>query len=865
MSGSYGAVITGPTGVGKSRLAHECWRKAAERGHPAIRAFATQASRSIPLGALAPLLTPTGVGRASLRLRRSEKGARNLRTVLLIDDVDLLDEASASLLEPLVTAGEIVLIGTLGSERAREHASCDIIANLQRVAIAPLSEGALGRLIELVLRGPVERRTVLGLHAASGGRPLYLRELVGAALANRQLVRESGLWRLIGDLTPPARLVELVRYRMSSLAEPDRTVLEDLALCGPKGAHLLPQASLRTLKAQGLIHTDSTDRSPVADLADPMQGQVLRWVVPSQRARRILLARAQQAETQAEERAEAALLQSTLWRLQAADSVAAERLVTAIGAARSTHNFPAALRLAEALVRERDDAESNLLLGEFRHACGYPREAEKALARALKLARTNDERLLGVVLRTQNLAQGLLRIKDAFAVNARAMCYSKDPELRDVLLANEASLWALAGNVSRSNALLEQLAEQPSERTRLISAVPRVYCLTETGRSREINVPWASLRQPPLCARADSIAHPALLQSASARALAEAGRLEDAESLARQAHDRAVDNMAGTAQIRAIIDLGWICYLRGRMTQARSWFASGISASRERDFLTGLWAGLAGQALVDAVTGNPTASDASWSAAQSLSPRAWQRPEAHLVQGWRSAASGRVGQARSLLLAGAKTAGRNGLLVLRSHLLFDVARLGEPHVVEGELNELARRCDNPSVALRARTARAWAHGHAEELERCADTWKAMSALLVAAETRSAAAAAYSRRSERQRAAECWEAAEQLVVLCGGARTPALTPYAIRQSLTNRELEVAVLAANGLRDAQIAEQLALSVRTVGNHLHRVYSKIGIRDRRHLVKALRGATTEGRTGRAASHTPQNPLRRLSHTNV
>ncbi len=48
-------------------------------------------------------------------------------------------------------------------------------------------------------------------------------------------------------------------------------------------------------------------------------------------------------------------------------------------------------------------------------------------------------------------------------------------------------------------------------------------------------------------------------------------------------------------------------------------------------------------------------------------------------------------------------------------------------------------------------------------------------------------------------------------------------------LTAREVEVLRLVAQGLTDAQIAEQLVISPRTVNWHLTSIYSKIGVSSR------------------------------------
>ena len=55
-------------------------------------------------------------------------------------------------------------------------------------------------------------------------------------------------------------------------------------------------------------------------------------------------------------------------------------------------------------------------------------------------------------------------------------------------------------------------------------------------------------------------------------------------------------------------------------------------------------------------------------------------------------------------------------------------------------------------------------------------------------------------------------------------------------LTQRELEVVRLAGQRLGDKEIAQQLNLSPRTVQNHLHRAYEKLGVSDRLQAARRL-----------------------------
>ena len=55
-------------------------------------------------------------------------------------------------------------------------------------------------------------------------------------------------------------------------------------------------------------------------------------------------------------------------------------------------------------------------------------------------------------------------------------------------------------------------------------------------------------------------------------------------------------------------------------------------------------------------------------------------------------------------------------------------------------------------------------------------------------------------------------------------------------LTTRESECVRLAGQGLEDKEIAARLHISPRTVGNHLHRAYAKLGVSDRKLAARRL-----------------------------
>jgi DNA-binding NarL/FixJ family response regulator len=88
---------------------------------------------------------------------------------------------------------------------------------------------------------------------------------------------------------------------------------------------------------------------------------------------------------------------------------------------------------------------------------------------------------------------------------------------------------------------------------------------------------------------------------------------------------------------------------------------------------------------------------------------------------------------------------------------------------------------------------------------------------------------------RQASASARKAIE-LTEACGDVRTPGLKRGSEVDRLTQREQEVAGLAASGRSSREIASALYVSVRTVDNHLQRTYSKLGVTSREELGESL-----------------------------
>jgi DNA-binding CsgD family transcriptional regulator len=171
----------------------------------------------------------------------------------------------------------------------------------------------------------------------------------------------------------------------------------------------------------------------------------------------------------------------------------------------------------------------------------------------------------------------------------------------------------------------------------------------------------------------------------------------------------------------------------------------------------------------------------------------------------------------------------------RTVLLHDVVRFGQtsPGVVEA-LGELAGREESTWLDRTChRHARAHLEGDAAELKTVSTAFEEGGLDLFAAEAAAHAVAVHRRAGAMSEVERCTDASLRLLAVVGDARTPALELLeGTLDVLTDRERTVARLAGRGLSSKEIAAQLYISVRTVGNQLQSVYAKLGIHDRREL---------------------------------
>jgi DNA-binding CsgD family transcriptional regulator len=167
--------------------------------------------------------------------------------------------------------------------------------------------------------------------------------------------------------------------------------------------------------------------------------------------------------------------------------------------------------------------------------------------------------------------------------------------------------------------------------------------------------------------------------------------------------------------------------------------------------------------------------------------------------------------------------------------LHDVVRLGAAGLVAARLERLAARWEGALAPLLAGHAVACVGHDGTGLDEVSAGFEALGMLLYAAEAAVHGADAHLRNGDERAARRAFGRARQLADACQGACTPALVSLRT-PGLTTRQRQIARLAASGLTNRQIAEQLTVSVRTVGNHLCGIYERLGVTDRDGLSRLL-----------------------------
>jgi DNA-binding CsgD family transcriptional regulator len=317
-----------------------------------------------------------------------------------------------------------------------------------------------------------------------------------------------------------------------------------------------------------------------------------------------------------------------------------------------------------------------------------------------------------------------------------------------------------------------------------------------------------------------------------------AGRLTEASAIADAGYqaavaDRSSERTGGWAGFR-----GLVAKAEGRIATAEASLREAVALLDEQDPYRFMRWCLAELASVAALAGDQEAAGGWLNRADARSGEAnrYFDPWVELDKAWVAAAAGELTRAVDLATRAAAMARASKQFTLEAAALHDVARLGAPAGVRQRLEELAGLLEGRLAAVMASSAAALAADDGAALDRVGAAFQDLGALLLAAEAKAAAARAHRAAGRDASANAAQERAAALATACQGTRTPGLGPATAASVLTPREREVALLAAAHTSSREIATRLHLSVRTVDNHLGRIYAKLGVSSRAQLATLL-----------------------------
>lgn len=284
-------MLCGPSGVGKTRLAHELVAMAREQGFACIEVYAAAARQAEPLGvwtsmiaqcmqhewsaaqahplttvgAMAssayPELAPSQV-RMELFTQLSEmlfKFCAKQALVLFVDDLQYADEASLEffgLFSRSLSRGRLLLLATCRELPAREHPT--LHRAMTEFARGPanrrlqLSNLAADDIIPLLqsVAGGASSKLAYEIHKLTLGNPLFSLE-VARLIACASAAGEAVLTQ------PGLELREVIRRRLTALSPSCRSTIAAASILGPSFTVAELASALGIGPASTLAHIDS--------------------------------------------------------------------------------------------------------------------------------------------------------------------------------------------------------------------------------------------------------------------------------------------------------------------------------------------------------------------------------------------------------------------------------------------------------------------------------------------------------------------------------------------------------------------------------------------------------------------------------
>lgn len=405
-------LLTGPAGIGKTHLLRTLATRFTAQRYSAPLLSASPLSQAVPLGVFTGTLPEKWTSPAALIDHFTR---HRPTTVLLVDNVDQLDDASLFVISQLVRNARVPTILT-SRELANTPAEISALydsGEIMEAAVNPLSASDADELVWHTLGGALTPDTRPRIFSIAAGNPLHLREILTASVDEGRLVHTDHGWELRGEAASTKRLTQLFGERFNGLDDAGFDAVTKIAIAGEYPAAALGELERRMLARAGVVEYSTPGW---LRLSHPLDMDFLRarcssalWMDLSREVLEALLGDATADFPAARRRAH-------ILALDLDETVDVEATLAVAEHALGAFDERLALRAANAAVsREPGNSRAHRIAGLAASGLGQSGAASASFETARQSATTSSERSTVALAHAQHLG---LRHHDAAAALA---------------------------------------------------------------------------------------------------------------------------------------------------------------------------------------------------------------------------------------------------------------------------------------------------------------------------------------------------------------------------------------------------------------------------------------------------------------